>query len=267
MTDCLDDIQIEEALCGQADEWVTAHLSLCSACHRRLVEAQAIRTQLRAAFQQVHVPQNLVERITQMTVGQGCEAPAATAPRRGYPHRIPRWMHHWGRLTAAACLILGVSLVALWQWTQPASASAAQELVRLHEQNLSGHMELMHESHDQDEAFLSNKLGYKVAMPRDKGELRMKGCCVARFLGRQAGNMVIHGSNGPISVIVSDVNENELKTKANIVKDGRTFWVCPMKGFHTVAVRNGGLIYCAVGDETPENLVAILNDILNQHAE
>ncbi|HUX02787.1 MAG TPA: hypothetical protein VMY35_17635 [Phycisphaerae bacterium] len=82
-------------------------------------------------------------------------------------------------------------------------------------------------------------------------------------LRRRAGNFIVDGPNGPISVTVSDANARQLATDRRISRDGRTFWVCPMEGFYTVAVEEDGLNYCAVGDDAPEHLVDLLDGILS----
>lgn len=273
MTECLDDIQLEDALCGQCPPTAREHLAQCAACSRRLAEAQALRVGLRQAFAGVHAPAALVERIREQTVGATRGDGASAAP--AVIHRLetcatnahhPWARRHWSWLAAAAGIMILASLGIVWQLSTPSPVAAAEELVKLHEQNLAGNTGMVaHESHDQDEAYLSDKLGYKVEVPHNQGELRMKGCCVARFLGKQAGNVVVEGPRGRVSIIVSDVNARRLMTREKIVRDGSTFWVCPMKGFYTIAVEHDGLIYCAVGDDTPGHLVDILADILRQH--
>ncbi|MDD4889374.1 MAG: hypothetical protein PHU85_05550 [Phycisphaerae bacterium] len=260
MTNCLSDIQIEDALCGDADEAARAHLADCPACRDRLAAAQAVRGQLRATLGAAKAPSALVDRIRRMTVA------AQPVDARPPVRFAARMLRHWRGLAAAAGLLVVLSVLAIMAFTRPTEAVAAQELIKLHEQNLAGQTDLLHHgTHDQSETYLSDTLGFKVAIPHDQGELRLRGCCVTRFLGQPAGNMMIAGPNGPVSVIVSNVNARELTTKVKIERDGRTYWVCPMKGFTTVAVQDGRLIYAAVGNETPDRLVAVLGDILSQH--
>ena len=261
MTDCLDDIQVEDAACGPVEGAVANHLADCSACRERVAAAKAIRSRLQANFSAVAAPATLVGRIRELTVDS-----------RSPTQRVrlaPRLLHHWGRWAIAASLVLGVSGIVFMHLHQPAEAAASQatrELVTLHEANLSAHGDMAHHgSHDQSEAYLSDQLGFAVSVPRDQGELRVKGCCVSRLLGRPAGNMIVDGPNGKITLIVSEVKADELEAKAQIVRGGRKFLVCQMKEFCTVAVQQGRLIYCAVGKDRPDDLVDVLVKVLDQN--
>lgn len=258
MTDCLSDIQIEDVLAGSADASASGHLETCAACRQRVEAAKALQQRLRGAFQSVHAPADAAGRIRAATVEK---TPAHAERRRPRPWAI----RHWGTLAAAASLLVVASVILIASLGGPTSAeAAAAELVEIHQANMAGHGDLVtHGTHDQTQAYLHEKLGFKPAVPDETGENRIRACCVSRFLGRRAGNMVVEGPHGPISVIVSDANAKQLQTGRSIVKAGRTYWVCPMKGFFTVAVQEGRLIYCAVGEEEPQHLADLLDGILD----
>jgi hypothetical protein len=263
MTDCLNDIQIEDVLAGRGDEQARAHVRDCADCARRLDDAGATRHRLRAAFASIHAPRDAADRIRRAIATRTADAPGEPAPaeRRGRPWLI----RHLGALSAAAALVIVVLLVAILQLSQPSLAqAAAAELVRLHQANLAGHSEMVAlGSAEQTQAYLAGKLGFTPAVPDELGDRRIRGCCVSRFLGRRAGNFIVDGPHGPISVVVSDANARQLQTDRKISLGGRTFWVCPMQGFYTVAVQEGPLIYCAVGDDEPDRLAALLDGILS----
>ncbi|MCG3178215.1 MAG: hypothetical protein BIFFINMI_00540 [Phycisphaerae bacterium] len=250
MSDCLDDIQLEDALAGEPDAGAAGHLAACQACRGRLAEARELKTRLRQAFADVHVSPQAEARVRSLSASGGRSL-----------------LRRWWPLAAAACLAAGLTVVAVMRLGEPAPAqAAAMELVELHRQNLAGGQGMQHESAADAQAYLRRELGFQCPVPDELGERRMKSCCVSRFLGRKAGNMVVQGPHGQVSLIVSDVNARQLQTGRKIEREGRTFWVCPMSGFRTVAVQQGGLIYCAVGDETPDYLAELLGDLLDRSA-
>jgi hypothetical protein len=265
MSGCLDEIELEEALAGQAGEQAAAHLAECETCRGRLGEARALRERLRGALREVHVPDASADRVREMTVGL-TPVPANQPGETGTPSvRRPWLLRRWGVLAMAASLLIILSVVVI-QMTAPTSAQAAAlELVNLHKQNLGGHHALIsHDSHAESQAYLTEQLGFQPAVPDALGRGRIRACCVSRFLGRQAGNLVVDGPNGTISVIVSEMNARKLMTDRKITRNGRTYWVCPMEGYFTVGVQEGSLIYCAVGNDTPEHLVDLLDEILSR---
>lgn len=260
MTDCLNDMQIEDVLAGSAEPEGISHVDACPQCRQRVEAAKAVRTRLRKAVGSIHAPLETVDRIRALTVGQPDKAP-------GRPARPPWVLRHWGTLAAAASVLIIVSLAVVVNLVGPTPAeAAASELVQLHQHNMTGHDDLVrHGSHAETQAYLTEKLGFTPAVPDELGNRRIRGCCVSRFLGRRAGTMVVEGPGEPISIIVSDANARPLQTDRSIHKDGRTYWVCPMQGFFTVAVQEDGLIYCAVGKDTPEHLAELLDEILSRH--
>ncbi len=260
MTPCLNDEQLEDALAGNPAPDASAHLAECAACRGRLADAVQLRDRLRNAFKSLHAPPELAERIAAATAGAPGRPDAPVSGHRSWGRR------YWPSLAAAAAILAVASLAAVWPYLRPAPANAAvSELVRIHEQVLNDPDQFATHDGVDAQAYLSRQLGFTPAVPDDPGDPRMRACCISQFLGAKAGAMVVDGPTRPITLVVAQVNGNPLRSSGrDIRKGGRTFWVCPMKGYVTVAVQEGRLIYCAVGEDSAEDLAAVLNRILDR---
>ncbi len=249
----LTDEQVEDVLQCNAEAEVALHMADCDHCRVRVQEAQALQGRLRKAFAspEMHAPPRLVEAV-RVQIAQH------SRPRKPFIvlHALRK---AWPAMAAAAAII--VSLIVAFYLATPGEAYAAQqELVGIHQQNLS-------ESHgmfySQDEpaklaAYFKQELGFIPAMPKLNQGLSMRGCCVAHFRGRAVGSYVVDSPHGPISIIVIREMPQALGMTNHVERNGQDVWIGSFSGNNTAATRRGEFTYFAVGKVPAENLAELL---------
>lgn len=248
----LSDEELEGIL--QGDVSAPAHLGECELCRDRLAESRAIRSRLRSAFDGVHAPRELAERIRSRT-GRPISRLARGARGGGRATRLIRWA--LPLTAAAAALLIAVPLIVFFTGPSPAGAAQA-ELFNIHRHSLSDHAEIYSDADPESLAkFIRNKLGFTPAFPRLGAGMSLRGCCIAYFRDKPVGSYVVDTPRGVISIIVVTETPKALGMTDTLRHGGRTYPAGAFAKSNMVTSVLDGYTYCAVG-EVPGELLADL---------
>ncbi len=247
----LNDEQFEQAMESDAD--FRPHLAACEPCRQRLAEMQALRQRLRGAFESVHAPAALRERLA--AAAREHRAPAA-APQSRPRSRVLRYA--WPLAAAAMALIVALPLYNLLLSPQEANADQ-QALVDIHRQNLADGAHFYSEDEPAKlAAYLKEQLGFSPALPKLNQGMAIRGCCLARFRGGIVGSYVVGTPSGPISVIVVKDAPARLGLRQDASVSGRPAWTGHMTRCSIAALQIGELSYIGVGEVPADRLLTLL---------
>ena len=257
----LTDEQIEQ-LAGGGPE--PGHLAECSSCRDRLAQRRAVRDRLQSAFASVKAGPGLLEQIRRQVdaeSGRGGEGKVSAESRGGRSRLLV--FRFWPAMTAAAMLIVVVSVVLHLSAPIPASAAPA-ELVRIHEHSTSEERDIFTSAEPAKLAeFLKGKLGFAPAMPELGHGMELRGCCVVHFHGRPVGSYVVDTPRGVISIVVVDESPDSLgMTGRSVTRAGRTYRTGSFARCEMAVVRLGQYSYCAVGEVEVDLLVDLLERLV-----
>ena len=256
--------QFEDIIQGLLPE--PAHLADCNRCKELLAEKTAIANRLHSAFASVKPAEQLANNIRVQLANE-------RAPKR---MEFTKWLSNirlqrivW---PAAAAAVLVIAVIFGIYAISPSPAVAAQaELVRIHEDNLSGKHEFYslgkHEFYSEDDPkklaeYFKGKLGFSPSMPAPSWGMALRGCCVRHFRGQIAGSYVVDTPQGVMSVVVVTDTPQSLGMAGRFERGGRTFWKGSFARCDMVAVRLGDYSYYAIGEVSHEYLTDLLGRLI-----
>jgi hypothetical protein len=166
-------------------------------------------------------------------------------------------LRHYAWPLAAAAVVLAVGIPVAIFLTQPSPAQAAQqELLSIHQHNLSdGHGFYSEDEPNKLAQYFREQLGFVPAMPKLNQGMAIRGCCVAHFRGKIVGSYVVDTPHGVVSIIVVT------DTPASIGlarREGQTVWEGNLGMCNMAAVREGDYTYTAVGEAPQASLTQLL---------
>jgi len=239
----LSDEQFEDVLAGGTPE--PDHLAQCERCRNELVERRAMRLRLCSAFAGVHPSGELVSKI-QVSTRQAVVRKTSTPPTKTRIFHLTRWAVP---LSAAALILIGISMFVLFTGTDSAVAAPA-ELFRIHQHSLSPHTELYSDaSPELLVRFLKEKLGFQPAVPKLGAGMSLRGCCVVHFRNKPVGSYVVDTPRGVISIIIVAETQKSLGMNDTLRRGNHTYKAGSFASCEMVTVELGGYTYCAVGEE------------------
>ncbi|MCY2930374.1 MAG: hypothetical protein NTV86_12910 [Planctomycetota bacterium] len=243
----LTDEQFEDILAGGPCPEGLPHADLA-----RLAQARALRLRLRGAFDGVRAEASLSARVQTALRGR-------TRGERTSPWRRVAWRWIPAAVAAAALIVLVPAVLRVAAPT-PAAAASAQDLVRIHENNLAAAGGFF-PADDRERllATLRDKLQFDpVALPTGP-DVKLQGGCLVRLANRQAGGYLLAVGDNRVTVIVSRDWPDDLGLSCSC---GQAHCTCYHKGrcsgCNLVSKRIGEYAYTVVGDAPPAQLQAIL---------
>lgn len=256
----LSDEQFENAVNDTGAE--AAHLAGCAECRRRLEALRAVQQRLRSAFTSVSAPAALVKQIRAAAgLPQTVRAPQFAGDHRPL---VVNFRKTAMLLAAAAVIALVAVPLAIVLTGAPSAQAAQQQLVQIHQQNLTDGHDFYSESEPAKLAqYFKDKLGFVPAMPTLNQGMAIRGCCVAYFRDKIAGSYVVDTPDGVVSIIVVKDPPNSLGLTPRSLPDGRVHWEGRMAMCNMAAVRMGEFTYTAVSAAPRDSLTQML-DLLVQ---
>lgn len=218
-----------------------------------LREARAIRSRVRRAFADVRADSSLARRVSQALRDQ---APAAR----------PRWRVLSYRLmpAAIAAAALLAFVPAILNMAAPTQAVAGtQDLVRIHQDNLTGKGGFFPAAEGEKLiAMFRDKLRFDPVVLPAGPDVKLKGGCVVRISGRDAGGYLLAVGDSQVTVIVTRDWPDDLGLYCGC---GKPHCGCFHKGncngCNLLSKRIGNYSYTVVGAAPTERLKDVLAKI------
>jgi hypothetical protein len=257
----LTDEQFEQIMKGK--EVGAEHLGSCLLCQARLQEKRALANRLRSAFGNVKPAEELIQNIRRQI---NIAASAKSAGKSMFNLHL-NWRAWTAAVSSVAAVLVLVSMIVYL--SAPSQAAAAQaELVKIHQNNLSGNHEF-HSEADPEKlaAYFKEKLGFNPRLPEPDQGLALIGCCVRHFQGQIVGSYVVDTSEGVMSVVIVTDTPESLGIASKFKYGEYTFWKSVFAKCDMVSVRIGDYTYCAVGEISYEYLTDLLSKLLPDYVE
>lgn len=252
----ITDEQLEDILQGR--EHLPEHMTVCAWCNERLSGKAALARRLRRAFDSIKPSDELAPRIRSRLTLEANEASC-------HPARSLGWIHLRRLIRSGLAVAAVVAVVALVRidGVGPRSASAAQELAKIHNHNLETDHDFYDETDpDQLAQYFEARLGFVPLMPGRHEEVQLKGCCVRRFQGEAVGTYVAETSVGAISIVAAKQRPRSLEMFRHTEHEGRRYGHCSFSECNVVVVRAGDYWYYAVGQVSHDHLMGLLSRLL-----
>jgi len=252
----LSDDMIESVLQGDMAE--PPHVAQCLECRRRLAEARALRGRLKGAFASVGPNEAFAAQLRRQLAGAGGK------PRRGDP-RTSRRVLRFRRVAWPVVLAAAAVLVIAFHLFPTGQVSAQAEFAAIHAMHESPDAQLFRDSDPaRVVAHLAAKLGFTPASPPPVEGMSIRGSCVDRFCGHEAGSYVLDTPHGVISVMVTTDDPESLKLGHRMQRGERVLWACAYKNCRIVGAKVGDLSYYVVGEAPQEFLLDLLLRIVSR---
>ncbi len=236
----------------------------------------AIRSRLSGAFNDVHAPAALTDRIRSAARSAVAVAeppspfisPPVTAPSApvSAPASTPIPLHRpaarfpvWARLGVAAAAVLLLSVGGPMLFLSPETASAQPILTDIHRANLA-QSDGFHAMQDPTAvcARLCEETGITPAIPA--GAV-MLGCSARRFGKGEKPTYLVRIPEGEVSIIVIDEAPESLQLNGRIARGATTYHACKHDGCRIVSGRINNLTYIAVSEAPHEAMIDLLERI------
>lgn len=229
------------------------HIEECEQCRKLLADKRAIANRLRSAFASVTPDKKIADNIRAQLSNK--------AAIRQEQHVRQFWNIGLKKMVwpAAAAVLLIVVILGTYVVNPPSAMAARAELVKIHQNNLSGDHKFYSESDPEKLAvYLKDKLGFSPSMPALGRGMEIRGCCVRHFRGQIVGSYVVDTPNGVMSVIVVTDEPQTLGIGSKFEYQGYTFYKSSFAKCDMVAIKLGDYSYCAVGEISHKFLTELL---------
>lgn len=247
----LSDEQLEMIMLAGSDD--SGHLQQCPQCSDRLQEKASLAKRLRSAYASLSAGEGLKARISRQL------SQAGTGPEVAAVHHFRKWLKP---VLAAAAVIIAAPLL-IYLISSPSVSIAQEELVKIHQHNISG-MHGFYSDSDPEKlaSYMRRKLGFDITMPRQDQGLSLRGCCVRHFRGSIVGSYVVETDAGVMSIVVVTDEPKTLGTGKKYEYQGQQFWKGSFAKCSMVTVRIGDYSYCAVGEISHDYLASLLTKLI-----